>query len=469
MRIFIAGGTGVIGWRSVQRLVRAGHTVTAIARTPEKAELVRVLGADPVEVSLFDAAALATAVAGHDVVVNLATHIPGLRQAAFPGAWKENDRIRTEGAANLVDAALAAGAGRYIQESITFTYPDAADGWIDEDTAIDTGPALAAVTAAEAAVARFTASGGTGVVLRFGMFCAPDATHTADQVAAARRGVGAVVGDPDAYQSMVHADDAAAAVVAALDAPAGTYNVVESDPGTKRQDAEALCDAVGRRAKVLLPGKSAKLGGKATSPLSRSQRVSNRRFAEATGWEPAFPSIRDGFASVVAAMPEPEPRPLLARLVRPAAVLLALTALGLGLWAILDPTGFYESFPFGRGWVAADGPYNEHLIRDFGSLHLALAVLYGAVAIWPERRWVRVAALAALVDGVPHLLYHALNLDPYGTADAVGTVVSLALNLTLPAVMILGTASDADPAPAAPIADRRALATAAAAEGSPVA
>jgi hypothetical protein len=122
-------------------------------------------------------------------------------------------------------------------------------------------------------------------------------------------------------------------------------------------------------------------------------------------------------------------------------VLLALSALSLGLWAILDPAGFYETFPFGRGWVAADGPYNEHLIRDFGSLHLALAVLYGAAALWPERRWVRVAAFAALVDGVPHLVYHALNLDPYETADAVGTVVSLAFGIALPAVMILGTAT----------------------------
>ena len=137
--------------------------------------------------------------------------------------------------------------------------------------------------------------------------------------------------------------------------------------------------------------------------------------------------------------------------------------MSLGLWAIIDPTGFYETFPFGRGWIEADGPYNEHLIRDFGSLHLALAVLYGAVALWPERRWVRVAALAALFDGVPHLLYHAFNLDPYETGDAVGTIVSLAMGVALPVVMILGTASKEAPPAAAPMADRRKLAAAAAA------
>jgi nucleoside-diphosphate-sugar epimerase len=440
MRIFVAGGTGVIGWRAVQRLVAAGHDVTAVARTEDKAELVRSLGAEPVQVSLFDRDRLAAAVAGHDVVVNLATHIPGIRSAALPGSWAENDRIRTQGSANLVDAALGAGAGRYVQESITFTYPDAGDAWIDEDRPIDPGKALSAVNAAEAAAARFTAAGGVGVVLRFGLFYAPDSSHTAEQVSAARRGIGAVVGDPDAYQSMIHADDAASAVVAALAAPAGIYNVVESEPSTKREVAAVLGAAVGRTPRALVPGKAAKLAGAVTSPLSRSQRVSNRRFVEATGWTPRFASVREGMADVVAAMPAPPPRSLLARLVRPAVLALAVTAAGLGVWATVDPAGFYESFPFGRGWVAADGPYNEHLIRDFGSLHLALTVLYGAVVLWPERRWVRVAALVALVDAVPHLAYHALNLDPYGTADAVATIAGLAFGILLPAVMILGTA-----------------------------
>jgi nucleoside-diphosphate-sugar epimerase len=441
MRIFVAGGTGVVGRRAVERLLAAGHSVTVVARTPEKAARAASLGAEPVQVSLFDRDALTAAVARHDVVVNLATHIPHLRQAAMPGAWAENDRIRTEGAANLAYAALAAGATRFVQESITFTYPDSGDAWIDEDTPIDTGPSLRSVAAAEASAHRFTEGGGTGIVLRFGLFYAPDAAHTEEQIGAARRGIGAVVGDVDAYQSMIHADDAAAAVVAALGAPAGTYNVVESEPSTKRAVAEAVGAAVGRRPRVLVPGKAAKLAGKAAAPLARSQRVSNRRFVAATGWEPAFPSVQTGMPAVVAAMPPPPKPPLLARLVRPAAVLLTLSALSLGLWALLDPAGFYESFPFGRGWVAADGPYNEHLIRDFGSLHLALAVLYGAAALWPERRWVRVAALAALVDGVPHLTYHALNLDPYETADAIATILALVFALVLPVVMILGTAT----------------------------
>jgi len=122
MRVFVAGATGVLGRRAVAALVGAGHDVTGVVRSPVKADLVRALGATPVEVSLFDADALRAAVAGHDAVCNLATHIPSLARAADPRSWDENNRIRTEGSRKLVDAALAAGATTYVQESIAFLY-----------------------------------------------------------------------------------------------------------------------------------------------------------------------------------------------------------------------------------------------------------------------------------------------------------------------------------------------------------
>src|SRR5918998_2734464 len=107
MKLFVAGATGVLGWRSVKRLVEAGHDVTGIARSDEKAALLERLGAAPARVDLFDAGAVKGAVDGSEAVLNLATHIPPTSKYALPGVWKENDRIRTEGARNLVDAALA--------------------------------------------------------------------------------------------------------------------------------------------------------------------------------------------------------------------------------------------------------------------------------------------------------------------------------------------------------------------------
>src|SRR3954471_16139298 len=131
MRVFVAGSTGVIGHRAVRALVAAGHQVTAVVRSPAKAAFARSLGATPVEVSIFDPDALRAAAVGHDAVCNLATHIPPLARAASANAWAENTRIRTEGSRNLVDAALAAGATVYVQESIAFLYGDHRDDWVD--------------------------------------------------------------------------------------------------------------------------------------------------------------------------------------------------------------------------------------------------------------------------------------------------------------------------------------------------
>lgn len=444
MRVFVAGATGVIGTRAVRQLVEAGHDVTAIARTPEKAEALGRAGATPVEVSLFDRDALVAAVAGHDAVVNLATRIPPVTKAAMAKAWEENDRIRTEGSTNLVDAALAGGAGRYVQESITFTYPDGGDAWIDAESVTPEPAAMTrSVLAAEANAQRFTDAGGTGVVLRFGMFYAPDSSHTQAMVSAARKGVATVLGKPSAYQSMIHADDAAAAVVAALVAPAGVYDVVEDEPLTKRQVAEVLA------ARVRFPGTLAALGGDSAAPLARSQRVSNRRFKEATGWRPKYPSVREGFPPVIAAVGDAPKRRLVERLVAPVLVLLAASALQLGLWASLAPRSFYDDFPTpARQWVAVDGPYNEHLVRDFGQLQLALAAVLVAALIRRERFIVRTAALASLLFAVPHLLYHATHLDVYDTTDQVLNVVLLGVAVVLPAILVLGTSAPRRPAPA---------------------
>lgn len=116
-------------------------------------------------------------------------------------------------------------------------------------------------------------------------------------------------------------------------------------------------------------------------------------------------------------------------------VLLALSALAsiqIGAWAALFPRSFYDDFPGGgRSWVSADGPYNEHLVRDFGNLNLALAVVLGVAAWTVVPLVVRTAAVAYAVYGLPHLVYHLRHLDVYDTTDKVANVVSLTLALVL--------------------------------------
>jgi len=115
---------------------------------------------------------------------------------------------------------------------------------------------------------------------------------------------------------------------------------------------------------------------------------------------------------------------------------LALSALQLGAWALFSPQSFYDDFPgMGRsGWISADGPFNEHLIRDFGALNLALAVLLIAAAVRLSRDLITVAAVASLVWGVPHLIYHIANSE---TLDGLDNVVSLG-GLAVSAVLGIG-------------------------------
>ena len=295
VHVFLLGGTGAIGSHALPALVAAGHEVSALARTPEKAAVVKAQGAEPVMVSMFDRPALAKAFARHDAVVNLATSMPTTTTFVFRRAWRPTERVRIEGSAAVVDAALAAGVPRLLQESVSMLYPDRGDAWIDEDVETEFYPNARGNLATEASARRFTDEGGTGVVLRLGLFYGPGARHSEQFLAMARRHVVPLIGRPDSYISSIHMEDGGQAVAAALNVPADTYNVVDDEPVTKREYAEALATAARTRPWVRGPGRLALLLGHRMASLTRSMRVSNRRFREASGWRPRYPSVREGW------------------------------------------------------------------------------------------------------------------------------------------------------------------------------
>jgi nucleoside-diphosphate-sugar epimerase len=201
----------------------------------------------------------------------------------------------------VVDAAQAAGVGRVVQESVAMLYRDHGADWIDEDAPVDHYPAAAGNHAAEAGAHRFTAAGGAGIVLRFGLFYGPGAAHAEQMFHQARHHISLVLGPPRSYLSSIHVADAAGAVVAALAAPAGTFNVVDDEPLTKRAYADALSDAAGARPWLRGPGRVALLFGDRLTSLTRSLRVSNARFRSTTGWAPRYPSAREGWRATAAA------------------------------------------------------------------------------------------------------------------------------------------------------------------------
>lgn len=298
MRIFVTGGTGAIGGYAVPALVAAGHAVSALARTPDKAAMLTSQGAQPVSVSLFDRQGLTAACAGHDAVVNLASALPPTHRMILTSAWNDNYRVRAEGSANVVDAALDVGVSRLIQESIVMIYRDGGDRWIDEDWPTDRFPSAAGNHAAEANAQRFADGGGASVTLRFGIFYGLGAAHSEQIMALARRHIGFQAGRPDSYVSSIHVADAASAVVAALESASGTYNVVDDQPVTARGNADAMAAAVATNTWLRAPGRAASALGRRTTSVTRSLRASNTRFRASTTWKPRYSSVWEGYRAM---------------------------------------------------------------------------------------------------------------------------------------------------------------------------
>jgi nucleoside-diphosphate-sugar epimerase len=287
MKILFTGATGVLGSAAVPLLVEAGHEVKGLGRR---------------DLDLFDPAAVAEAVDGFDAVFHFATALPQADEMTEREAWRTNDRLRSEATANLVDAAIAAGVSVFVQESVTFSYADDGERWLDEDATLDSPwEVIDSALNAEEHVARFTAHGGRGIVLRLGRLYGPGRVSAAYLEMVAARKL-PILGKGDNYVSHVHIHDAGTAIAAAVDAPAGIYNVVENEPVTVAEEMEVLTDALEvprpRRVPVWL---ARRIVGPAVGLLAVSQRVSNRRFRDTTGWAPAYPSVREGWPQVVAA------------------------------------------------------------------------------------------------------------------------------------------------------------------------
>lgn len=296
MRVFITGATGVVGRRAVPLLVQAGHEVTAIGRTEAKrAELARQ-GAATVDVGIFDRDALQRALDGHDAVINLATHMPSSStRMMLPWSWRENDRVRRDGSAALAQAARAVGVARFIQESFAPVYEDGGTRWIDENWPQRPAPYNRTVLDAERSAMRFTETGGAGVVLRFAAFYGADSRVLHDMIGMLRKGWAPLPGNRDAFISSISHEDAATAVVAALSAPAGTYNVTDDEPLPRGEWIDTLADALALPHPKPLPSWMVRLGGATMELLGRSQRISNAKLRGATGWAPRWPSVREGF------------------------------------------------------------------------------------------------------------------------------------------------------------------------------
>jgi 2-alkyl-3-oxoalkanoate reductase len=307
MKVFVAGASGAIGRSLVPKLVAAGHDVTGTTRSEERAERIRRAGARAAVVDALDADALRAAVeeAGAEVIVHQLTSLPDRLDFRKAGIYEPTNRVRTEGTRNLIDAARAAGAHRFLCQSIAFAYrTDGARVKSEDDPLMDDipgnfGSGVRALHEMEGLV--LDADGLEGLVLRYGFFYGPgtyyaeDGTTTAD----VRRRRMPIVGKGTGMFSFIHVDDAADATVAAVERGApGVYNIVDDEPAPMRDWLPAFAGAVAAKRPFRVPVWLARLvGGREVPTFALELRgASNEKAKRELGWQPAHPSWRTGFA-----------------------------------------------------------------------------------------------------------------------------------------------------------------------------
>lgn len=311
MRVFVAGASGVLGKSLLPLLRAAGHEATGTTRREERVEAIRAAGAEAVVCDALDAEALRGAVvaAAPDAVVHALTALPA-RIVPRRDYLAATNRLRTEGTRNLLAAAQAAGARRIVAESVAFLYR-AEGSWVKDEAAppfLDAPGIFRAGAEATVELERrvLGAEGIEGVVLRMGWLYGPGTYYASDgsQAADVRRRRAPVVGAGTGVFSFLHVDDAAAAVVAALERGApGAYNVVDDEPAPMREWLPAYAEALGAKPPRRVPAWLARLiaGRAAVQMLTELRGASNAKAKQELGWEPAHPSWRQGFAEALAA------------------------------------------------------------------------------------------------------------------------------------------------------------------------
>jgi nucleoside-diphosphate-sugar epimerase len=299
MRVFVAGGTGVIGRRLVPQLVARGHQVTATTTSVGKLGLLERLGARGIVMDGLAAASVGEAVAAAepDVIVNQMTALseahagkPNLRNAAR--FFAVTNRLRSEGIDHLLAAAEATGVSHVVAQGHASMNGIRQGGWVKtEEDPLEVIDGTKAVNHLEDVVVR-----AGGAVLRYGGFYGPGAND--DQVKMVRRRLFPLVGRGTGYFSWVHVDDAASATVLAVELKAtGVFNIVDDEPAPVSEWLPYLAECAGAKPPRRVPAWLARLlaGEMVVGMMTEGRGFSNAKARRELGWELRYPSWRQGF------------------------------------------------------------------------------------------------------------------------------------------------------------------------------
>jgi 2-alkyl-3-oxoalkanoate reductase len=316
VKVFVAGATGVLGRVLVPELVARGHAVVGMTKSASKQDLVRSLGARAVVADALDPDAVAQAVASAEpeVIVHELTALSGpmnVRDARHPdrftGAIMTN-RLRMEGTDHLLAAGRAVGARRFVAQSFgAFRWARTGGPVLTEADPLDPNPPASLRTVVEGLLylerAVTSMEWGEGLVLRYGAFYGPGTSISlaADAVMAApiRKRRFPIVGDGGGVFSQIHIDDAAAATAIAVEhGQPGIYNVVDDDPAPVREWLPVLASALDAKPPRRIPRWLGRLaaGEAATLTMTEVKGASNAKAKRELGWQPRYPSWRQGFA-----------------------------------------------------------------------------------------------------------------------------------------------------------------------------
>ncbi|MFF5225364.1 NAD-dependent epimerase/dehydratase family protein [Dactylosporangium sp. NPDC000521] len=304
MRVFVAGGTGVMGRRLVPLLVARGHQVTATTTTAAKVGLLEELGAKGVVMDGLDAAAVgeAVAAAAPDTIVHQMTALSA-GHSGKPNPRRPDrffaltNRLRSEGIDHLLAAAEATGGAHVVAQGHASMNGGRDGGWVKtEDDPLEIVEGTKAISHLESSV---VAAG--GAVLRYGGFYGAG-SHD-EQVHLVRRRLVPIVGRGTGHVSWVHVDDAAAATVLAVEQRAhGVFNIVDDEPAPVAVWLPYLAECVGAKPPRRIPVWLARLvaGEMAVGALVEGRGFSNAKAKRELGWQLRYPSWRQGFKEEMA-------------------------------------------------------------------------------------------------------------------------------------------------------------------------
>ena len=307
MRVFVTGATGALGRYLVPGLIAAGHQVTASTRTPGKVAQLRAAGAEPVVLDGLDREAVIAAVqaAAPEVIVHQMTALAGMRSLRNPDKqFAATNELRTRGTDNLLAAAARAGARRVVAQGYAGAGPDKRSGPLKTETDPPDWRPIRSASRAFAAMRHVEetvpAGAPEGIVLRYGGFYGPGASDFLLEMLRKRQVP--VIGGGTGVWSFIEITDAAAATVAAVDKGApGIYNVVDDDPAPVSEWLPYLAEVAGAKPPLRVPALLGRLlGGEfVVAQMTTSRGSSNEKARKELGWEPRYPSWREGFRAWV--------------------------------------------------------------------------------------------------------------------------------------------------------------------------